>query len=932
MPVFAAVGSFLFGAGSFMAGVTAAALQVATGIAVSLIGKAMQGEPEKPKFGVQAQLQGGEDVPRSINNGWNCTAGSLAYHNTWGKGDIMSTRVIALGDLPVRSLQQVIVDGVPCTLGSSETGAAGSLLGLLFPGVIGPQVIGRPVLEYRKGGRDHLWVRFYDGSQTVADPLLVNHVSSAEHPYGADRVGYGVPYVVVTALAPERNDEGDKPLFSGIPNLKFATYGVRWYNPAQDSTNGGSGAQRSDNPATWGGNAYDFNPIVQLYNVLRGIRYNGQWVYGAQAIAPVRLPAANWIAAINAAQASIAGPSGNEPTYRAGGEVQVGAQVATTVEALLTAANARLVEVGGTYKVYVGPPGAPVMAFTDADILSTEEQSFTPFFSLADTVNGVDATYPNPAEGWNTKKAPPLLRPDLEVLDGNRRLMASVSLDLVPYHGQVQRLMKWALSEALRARRHTFVLGPEFRVLEPGDIVRWTSARNGYVDKLFRVDGAVYKSNLDVIVDLTEVDPSDYDWNQAADYTPVFDGPLHLVGPQPMPMQGWQVFPAEIKDDQGRPRQPGIEVWAASGIPGVRNVRVQVRVGDESGDLVFDSDSIPYADPWKWTLDRVFPGNTPHVVRGIFIGPESAEWSGWLAVTTPDIKFTSLDVEIDTIAAEVGESVTELLGPVQESARESIERIRETLLEDSSGSAGAYLDRQKIRTEVISSVGEARASASHDLMAATGPESALALSVTDLRAEVFDPDTGLPATASAVQALSAQVSAIGDDVNIHAQAIDLLEVGYADMSASGLLSVDVRIAPAGVSSRIAFSSKATAGGITANPALMLDARVIGGVLTSEALLVAGRVSLVATDAQGAPKRGLLVVDGDNVYIDNARIRNLTAGNIAANSLNASVIDVGSLFAEDANITGTLKVGSGGPTGPGMYVQGGHNRILIVDGT
>src|SRR5690606_7974255 len=185
------------------------------------------------------------------------------------------------------------------------------------------------------------------------------------------------------------------------------------------------------------GNAYDFNPIVQLYNVLRGIRYNGQWLYGAQAIAPVRLPAANWIAAINAAQASIAGPSGNEPTYRAGGEVQVGAQVATTVEALLTAANARLVEVGGTYKVYVGPPGAPVMAFTDADILSTEEQSFTPFFSLADTVNGVDATYPNPAEGWNTKKAPLMLRPDLEVLDGNRRLMASVSLDLVPYHGQV---------------------------------------------------------------------------------------------------------------------------------------------------------------------------------------------------------------------------------------------------------------------------------------------------------------------------------------------------------------------------------------------------------------------------------------------------------------------------------------------------------------
>ncbi|HWJ89101.1 MAG TPA: phage tail protein [Pelagibacterium sp.] len=728
MAFFSSIGAAIFGAGTFLAGLTTAALQVATGIAVSLIGKAMQGEPEKPKFGVQGQLQGGEDVPRSINLGWNCTAGSLVYHNSWGKGDIMSTRVIALGDLPIRSLQQVIVDGAPCTLGPSETGAVTSIFDLLYPGFSGPQLIGRPVLEYRKGGRDHLWVRFYDGTQTVADPLLTNHVSSAERPYGPDRVGYGVPYVVVTALAPERNDEGEKPLFSGIPNLKFATNGVRWYNPAQDSTNGGSGTQRWDNPATWGGNAYDFNPIVQLYNVLRGIRYNGQWLYGAQAIAPVRLPAANWIAAINAAQASIAGPSGNEPTYRAGGEVQVGAQVATTVEALLTAANARLVEVGGTYKVYVGPPGAPVMAFTDADILSTEEQSFTPFFSLADTVNGVDATYPNPAEGWNTKKAPPLLRPDLEVLDGNRRLMASVSLDLVPYHGQVQRLMKWALSEALRARRHTFVLGPEFRVLEPGDIVRWSSARNGYVDKLFRVDGAVYKSNLDIIVDLTEVDPSDYDWNQAADYTPVFDGPLQLVGPQPMPMQGWQVFPAEIKDEKGVSRRPSIEVRADSGVPGVERVRVQVRVGDESGPLMFEAE-VPYGDPWRWVLYGQFTPNTPYVVRGIFIGPESAEWSGWLAVTTPNIKFGPDDLTLDL--TNIARDVLDQLGL---KPRELIERFKQfgTLLEEVDREN--YTKREALFREISVELEGLEASFTEVIEVALGPGGAIATALESLYA------------------------------------------------------------------------------------------------------------------------------------------------------------------------------------------------------
>jgi hypothetical protein len=661
MAVFTSIGAAIFGAGTFLAGVTAAGLQIAAGVAASLIGKAMQGEPEPPRFGVQGKLQAGEDVPRSINVGWNCTAGSLSWHHTFGNGGTMSARVIAIGDLPIRELLYPIVDGVDCTLLKAETHAS----------------YGWPVAEYRKAGQDHLWIKFYDGTQSSADAVLVSTFGSdPDRPYQATRVGRGIPYVIVFARAPERNDEGDKPLFQGIPELKFVTNGVRWYNPAFDTTAGGSGANRWDNPATWGG-VGDFNPIVQLYNLLRGVRYTGQWLYGMQALSAARLPAASWIAGINAAQAAIAGPGGEEPTYRAGGEIQIGAQVATTVEALMTAANARLVESGGTYKIFVGPPGTPVMAFTDGDILSTEEQSFSPFLSLADTVNGVDATYPNPAEGWNAKKAPPLLRPDLEPLAGNRRLIASVSLDLVPYSGQAQRLMQWALLEALRARRHTFVLGPEFRVLEAGDIVLWSSARNGYEDKLFRVDGLVYKSNLDVIVDLTEVDPSDYDWDQEADYTPVIDGPLTLVGPKPMPMTGWQVFPWEIVDDQGRARRPSILVQYASGVPSVDRVRVQVRVGDENGPLIFDSDAHPYGTPWSNVLQGQFPGDTPVVVRGIFIGPPASEWSGWFAITTPDVKLGALDVIYGDIDLDgLGAQVENLFAQFGRSLREVYEQLQ----------------------------------------------------------------------------------------------------------------------------------------------------------------------------------------------------------------------------------------------------------------
>ncbi len=709
MPVFASIGAAVFGAGTFLAGLTAAGLQLAAGIALSAIGKAMQGEPQPAKFGVQGTLQGGDDVPRSINFGWNCTSGSLVYHSTWGGGGVMSTRVIALGDAPIRELVGVEVNGVADTLLTGEAHAQ----------------YGSPVLGFRKGGVDHLWVKFYDGTQTAADPYLVSQVSSTDRPYSSSRVGRGVPYVIVTARAPERNDGEDKPLFQGLPTYKFITNGIRLYDPSRDSTVGGSGTQRYNNPATWGGDG-DFLPPVQIYNLLRGIRVEGQWLYGMQATHPARVDNATFIAAINRARAIVPGTS--EPTFRAGGEAQVAAPVHLTIEALVTACNGRLVEAGGTYKLYVGEPGAPVMAFTDGDILSTEEQTFSPFLSLADTINGVAATYPNPAEGWNVKTAPTLLRPDLEALDGNRRLLASVSLDFVPYAGQVQRLMKWALGEALRARRHTFVLGPEFRVIEPGDVVRWSSVRNGYVNKLFRVDGVIYKANLDVIVDLTEVDPADYDWNQAADYRPVVDGPLNLVGPRPMPMTGWQVFPGAIVDEDGASRRPSIEVWAASGIPGVERVRVQVRVGDEAGPLIYDGEQ-PYGDPWKWLLHGQFTPNTPYVVRGIFVGPPNASWSGWLAVTTPNIKLGASDIAIDL--SNVAKDVLDQMGLKPRQLIESFKQLG-TLLEEVDREN--FTKRETLFREISVELEGLEASFTEVIEVALGPGGAIAQKLESLYA------------------------------------------------------------------------------------------------------------------------------------------------------------------------------------------------------
>ncbi len=654
-----AVSTFIGGLGT----VGTFLLNSAVGVGVNLLAQAVAGKPKSAagaSFGINGTLQAGGDIPRSFILGQSATAGSLVWANTWGQDgetpNAYLTQVIAMEDLPGHTLAGVIVNGEPVTFGPTPHAD-----------------YGYPVTQYKKGGVDHLWVKWYDGTQTIADDFLVSKASNANRTWESTRVGLGVPYAIVTAKV-ARN------MFSGIPSFKFVVAGLPLYDPSKDSTvSGGSGSHRWNNPATWGGDG-DKNPVVQIYNLLRGIQYDDQWFYGLQGLTAARLPTAAWIAQINKCRTA--------NTYRAGGEIPVDVPLTATIEALLTACQGRLSEVGGVYNIFVGEPDEPVASFTDGDILSTEGQSFTPFFGLADTINGIAATYPSPADGWSEKAAPPIYRPDLEVLAGNRRLMADVSLSFVPYDEQVQRLMKSALAEAQRARRHTLVLPPEYwPYAVPGETLSWTSARNGYVNKWFRIDGAVDRANLDVMVDITEVDPEDYDWDSEADFQPPVDGALGTLRPAPQPLVGWQVFPATVGSDDSE--IPSIRVSFAGNLDDVRTVRVQARLDGEE-DPLFDGD-VPYGDPVtnpnpsSVILSGTFAPNTAHEVRGMFLpfGSRETEWSEWLPVTTPDVIWfdkqkafeLSLVSQTDAVLGSVSNRDSEMRRQVASAAEATIRSL-----------------------------------------------------------------------------------------------------------------------------------------------------------------------------------------------------------------------------------------------------------------
>ncbi|TWB20035.1 uncharacterized protein DUF1983 [Rhizobium sp. ERR 1071] len=850
---------------SLAATVSAFALNAAVGIGVSMLAKELQ----KPKSagqqtnGVNGTLQAGGDVARSFVLGRRTTAGSLVYANTWGKAgktpNAYFTQVIALSDMPIRTISAFWVNGDPVTVDTSDTSYGDW---------------GYPVTQFNTGNNNHMWIKFYDGTQTVADPFLVNTVSSADRPYQNTRVGTGVAYAIVTSQA---NDE----LFSGFPTFRFEVQGAPLYDVTKDSTAGGAGPQRWNNPSTWGGDGDDL-PVVQIYNILRGITYGGKWLYGLQSLTAPRLPAADWIMQVNKCRAAIDGPSGPEATYLTGIEISVDTDISATVESLLTGCQGKLIETGGFYKTRVGEPGAPVYAFSDGDILSTEEQSFTPFFGLADTVNGVSATYPEPNEAWNTKTAPPLYNATFEAQDGNRRLMTSVDLNMVYRSSQVQRIMLSALNEARRARRHTFMLPPQAWVLEPGDIVSFTSNRNGYDAKLFRVDGIADHANLDVTLDLTEVDPSDYDWDQDHDYKPPVFAPLGPVMPPAQPMYGWTVEPATINDSAGVPWRPSIKVSCAPDQTDVDKVWVQVRLA-ATGDIVFDSDSTRYAAPYSWVLNANFKGSTNYEARGRFIpsGSRITDWSAWLPVTTPNVVVTDLIVDLQHVKNDILDRFKGLQQELQDQ-RPLLEQLMiNTQLSD------AVLN--EANRSLVASVGESNATFTENIKVAADAANAAASQVTTLTATVSDnkasADSQIAVVSGVASAAAAQATSLSATVG--------------DLSAQGLVKFSVAANQTGVDARFSIALRASAGSSYIESGMFLEIYTTGGVQKSRFSVLANQFSVLNPDNLGQSFLPV-VVEGGVLKAQFANIGTVTAGLINGGPGAKMVIDItnGSITVSD----------------------------------
>mgnify|MGYP000507105293 CR=1 FL=1 len=353
------------------------------------------------------------------------------------------------------------------------------------------------------------------------------------------------------------------------------------------------------------------------------MEYEDEWFYGSQTIVSSQMDNTNWGAQ---KQKCI------DADYKIGGEVFVDVEVVDTISESLTSCNGKMAESGGRFRILAVEPDAPVATFTDDDILVTSSQTFTPFMNLSNAVNGISAVYPSPSEGWQNQTAPPLIRKDLEKEDDNRRMISDVELPFVTDDEQVQRIMKTALDEARRAKKHNHTLPPNFWQVEPLDTLEWTSAKNGYTSKRFLVDGIVDTFEGDEIFDLTETDPSDYVWNSQTDFTPIVKPPIISPVPSPQQVEDWSVASEFLYDPNGNASSLGIRMSWEGNVTNVDNLVYQIRL-QSSEEVILEGINLD-VESGSRLVTKDFKLDTIYEVRAKYT-PSSdrlVEWTPWTVV------------------------------------------------------------------------------------------------------------------------------------------------------------------------------------------------------------------------------------------------------------------------------------------------------------
>lgn len=332
--------------------------------------------------------------------------------------------------------------------------------------------------------------RFYDGTQVAVDSILDSALTS-QSLWSADADGTGCAYAAVRYERVE-DDEAFQEAFPQWPRQEFLVRGNLVYDVRLDSTRGGSGTHRADDPTTW---EWSDNSANVLATYLLMDRLDG----GA-GVDPDRINWTTVAAAANVCDETINGSPGIAK-YTCNIGLNTGNTVEQNIEAILNSMQGALV-VSGDIKIYAGDYTTPSFTITD-DWIKSYEYIGKP--SLDDLYNKVKATYTDPSQEY---KPVQVVATDASYVtaDDGELLPVEYAFPAINNSYRAQYAASIILKRSRYMRQWKLELDMRGRQLEPFDtvtltcddftgvarVITWTPTPTGAVVDLLEEHSSIY--------------------------------------------------------------------------------------------------------------------------------------------------------------------------------------------------------------------------------------------------------------------------------------------------------------------------------------------------------------------------------------------------------------------------------------------------------
>ena len=314
--------------------------------------------------------------------------------------------------------------------------------------------------------------------------------------------------------------------FSGLPEVRVTVRGKKIYDPRLDSTKGGSGSHRQDDPTTW---AYSNNSSLVLLDYLRNSRYGKGLPNDA-----FETNYDSFKTSANTCDTQVTPYSGavsDINLFETNAVIDSEKKVLENVRELLVPMRAIFNYTQGKYKVIIEGTGSSQLLLTKDNVVSEVKLQGE---NKSEKYNRVVGTFTNPEKDYqsDTVSYPPYDDSALDPADQHATMLAEDnntllerSFDMIhvtsPY--QAEEICENILKRSRNNLKAEVTVTSEALNLSIGDIVTATYDTAGFSAKPFRVMSLSINSDSTVTLGLEEHQDNFYTWEEKGEAPTIAD-------------------------------------------------------------------------------------------------------------------------------------------------------------------------------------------------------------------------------------------------------------------------------------------------------------------------------------------------------------------------------------------------------------------------